>query len=273
MSKYYNRIDKLNSLNVFQKNNINELLERERNNFIELMKKNTKNNNKYYEKILEENEKYEKLLSLKKSESLVDLEIERCKKIIQKNEYLFEKQLNGNINLKEITKILRSLNFNKEREEKLKKIKDNNKEKEKYEKYLWYIKKKKIEYYNKKIKNNINELHWQIASEISKNYEVIILGKINTKSILMNNKLNKGTKRILQSLSHYEFREKLVYKCLSKTRKIIVQDEKYTTKMCPCCGHYNDWVKGEKKIKCKGCSKEFDRDGGASQNIYMCALK
>jgi hypothetical protein len=273
ISKYYNRIDKLNSLNIFQKNNINELLERERNNFIELIKKNIKNNNKYYEKIIEENEKYDKLCSLKKSKSLIDLEIEKCKNIIQKNEYLFEKQLKGTINIKEVTKILRSLDFNKERKERLEKIKNNNKEKEKYEKYMWYLKKRKIEYYNKKIKNKINELHWQIASEISENYEVIILGKINIKSILMNNKLSKETKRVIQSLSHYNFREKLVYKCLSKTRKIIVQEEKYTTKMCSCCGHYNEWIRGEKKIKCKGCLKEYDRDVGASQNIYMSALK
>ena len=89
----------------------------------------------------------------------------------------------------------------------------------------------------------------------------------------MNNKISKETKRVIQSLSHYNFREKLVYKCLSKTRKIIIQEEKYTTKMCSCCGYYNEWIKGEKIIKCKGCSKEYDRDGGASQNIYMSALK
>jgi len=100
-----------------------------------------------------------------------------------------------------------------------------------------------------------------------------VLGKINVQSILMGDDISSEIKRVLQSLSHYSFRQKLVYKCLSYDRKIIIQNEKYKTKTCPMCGEYNEWVTKEKKIKCKGCDKTYDRDGGASQNIYMLALE
>ena len=99
------------------------------------------------------------------------------------------------------------------------------------------------------------------------------MGKINTSSILKNSNLSSSTKRVLQSLSHYSFREKLVYKCLSYDRKIIIQEEKYTTKMCPICSHYNENVKDEKLIHCNGCGCDYDRDGGASECIYVSSLE
>ena len=50
--------------------------------------------------------------------------------------------------------------------------------------------------------------------------------------------------------------------------KIIVSDEKYTTKLCSFGGHYNDWIKAEKKIKCKGYNKEYDSNMNASRGIW-----
>ncbi len=77
---------------------------------------------------------------------------------------------------------------------------------------------------------------------------------------------------MLQSLSHYKFRSKLVYKSQTYERKLIVKDEKYTTKTCSKCSYYNDNVKVEKVIECKGCNKKYDRDGSSAQNIYMSVL-
>ena len=64
-----------------------------------------------------------------------------------------------------------------------------------------------------------------------------------------------------------------MYKCLTYERKIIIKDEKYTTKTCPICGYYNEKVKSEKIINCNGCQNKYDRDGGASQCIYMSSLE
>jgi IS605 OrfB family transposase len=79
-------------------------------------------------------------------------------------------------------------------------------------------------------------MHWKIARDLSLNYETIIIGKINSQSIQKEGKITGGTKRLLQVMSHYSFREKLVFKCLTLGSKIIVQNEKYTTKFCSNCG-------------------------------------
>ena len=89
----------------------------------------------------------------------------------------------------------------------------------------------------------------------------------------MQKELNKALKRVLQSLSHYSFCEKLVYKCLTYNRNIKIQNEKFTTKMCYLCGHYNEKVKGEKKIKCNGCNLKYDRDNDSAVNICLASLE
>lgn len=276
ISKYYDKIDKLNSFNVFQKSNIDDLVHKERGNFINLMTKNIKNNNKYYGQIIDAHGKLTFLEQIKKQKSLIECEIERCGNIIVRNKNLIKKIFGKELNkhyVKRTNKLEKSIEFNENRKTKLEKIKVNDKIRNKYEKYLWYLKNRKIDYYNSKIKYKINELHWQTASELAKNYEIIILGKINTSQILKSSNLGPKTKRILQSLSHYNFRQKLVYKSLTYDRKIIVADEKYTTKTCPICANYNEYVRDEKTIICKGCKFSYDRDGGASQCIYMSALE
>jgi IS605 OrfB family transposase len=226
-------------------------------------------------KIINEGKNYDKLLNFR-NESLIDLEIKRHNDTIVKHKEVMEKIMQKNKNShyeKRIKKLIKMIENNRAKIITLEKIKENEKEKQKYEKYLWYLKKNKVDHYNRKIKNKINELHWQTATEIARENETIILGKINSKNIMMKNDINKATKRVLQSLSHYSFREKLVYKCLTYNRNIKIQNEKFTTKMCYLCGHYNEKVKGEKKIKCNGCKVEYDRDSGSAVNICLASLE
>ena len=77
---------------------------------------------------------------------------------------------------------------------------------------------------------------------------------------------------MLQTLSHYKFRERLVYKAFSLGSKVIIQNEKYTTKTCSLCGYYNEWIRGEHIIKCKGCKKEYNRDNNGALNILYKSL-
>ena len=103
-------------------------------------------------------------------------------------------------NAKRLKKIIRSTLFNENRIIKLEKIKENKLKKEKYEKYLWYVKKNKIDFYNKKLKYKIEDLHWQIANDLALNYEVIIIGKINTSEILRSTNLNSKTKKSIKKI-------------------------------------------------------------------------
>ncbi len=90
---------------------------------------------------------------------------------------------------------------------------------------------------------------------------------------ILQGELRRPTKRLLQTLSNYSFREKLVYKCLTLGSKVIVQDESYTTKMCSNCSYYNSHIKCEKTIKCEGCNKVYDRDTDAAKCIYLKSLE
>ena len=77
------------------------------------------------------------------------------------------------------------------------------------------------------------------------------------------------TKRIGHLMNHYKFRERLLFKCVTLGSKLIVSDESYTTKTCPLCGYFNEWVKYEKRIKCRNCNNECDRDTIGAINILL----
>ena len=282
LKKYYDRIDTLNTLNSLKNNTVDEDIGRSMKKFINLAEKNNKLtlkerlNGITYTNALKEESKHYDMLANMKNKSLIEIEIERCQKTINGHKFIYEELTKKEYNehyRKRMTNIIRMINFNEQRIKKLMKIKGKDKNRKKYEKYLYYRRKKKSDFYHKKIKYKVEDLHWQIANELAKNYETIIIGKIDTQSILMQHGLSRMTNRVLQSLSHYNFRERLVYKCLSFGRKVIIQSERYTTKMCCICGNYDENIRGEKEIKCKKCENKFDRDGGSSQNIYYAALE
>jgi IS605 OrfB family transposase len=284
---YYKKIDKLNSLTLSNNeiNNTKEKLKAATKDFVNIVKQynNLKENTnkKLYEKLLDTTSYCEYLENIIKSPKFsVEEEIKRCDNIIKNHnrnlEEIIKKYLayqNNEHYKKRINNIIRMIEFNEKRKIKLIKLLQKPKEKEKYEKYLKYRLREKFKFYHKKITWKVEEMHWKIARDLGQNYETIIIGKLDTQSILHDNlELRRPTKRLLQTLSHYSFREKLVYKCLTLGSKVIVQDESYTTKMCSNCGFYNSWVKSEKIINCKGCKKIYDRDIDAAKCIYLKSL-
>ena len=62
-----------------------------------------------------------------------------------------------------------------------------------------------------KIKNKINDLHWQVINYLTKNYENILIGDMSAKNIIRKKgNLNKGVKKLVSSLSFYKFKLKLI---------------------------------------------------------------
>ena len=122
-----------------------------------------------------------------------------------------------------------------------------------------------------KIKNVVNELHWQTASYLTSNYEKIIIGKLDTQSIIQND-LHPECKKSLQNLSHFKFRNRLIYKANRSGSTVMVTTEEYTSKTCTSCGFvYNDL--GDARIfKCPHCSISYGRDIGGARNILLRAL-
>jgi transposase len=126
--------------------------------------------------------------------------------------------------------------------------------------------------HEKKLSNYINNLHWQVVNYLTSNYNHILLGNYSTKDMVENTKSNKMNKRIGSSLKFYQFRQKLIYKCILKSCKLGIVDEYNTTKACSNCSTLNNI--GDSRIyDCKSCLQSYTRDTNSSKNILLRAIQ
>lgn len=132
----------------------------------------------------------------------------------------------------------------------------------------------KIKRYQKrlydKIKNLVNELHWKVANYLVKQYDIINIGKLNSKScISKNGKLTKSVKDPLQFLSHFKFRTRLQEKAEQYSCIVKVVPENYTSKACGGCFVKNEKLGGSRTFKCNHCEYTWDRDFNGARNIMI----
>jgi putative transposase len=135
----------------------------------------------------------------------------------------------------------------------------------KMRKKAYSIKRNKIE---TRIKNLVKDMHWKTAKFLCENYDEIHLGKINTLSIISNetSNIDNTTKRVLLSLSHSKFRERLKHQAKKADSNVRLINEHMTTKTCHSCGKIKE-VGSSKTYKCE-CKVEIGRDINAAINIY-----
>lgn len=103
-----------------------------------------------------------------------------------------------------------------------------------------------------------DELHWKTINFLTSTYDVIVLGKLNVKSLMMSH--NKSNKKLLSFLSFYKFRQRLEEKAQSRGNLVVIQNEAGTTQGCPQCGFKKLDVGSSKVYKCDRCSFVGDRD-------------
>jgi len=129
-------------------------------------------------------------------------------------------------------------------------------------------KKKKLRRW-KKIKSMVEDLHWKASKYLVKNYDTILLPDFRTSQMVRRgNGLYKQTRRAMNMLSFYKFKEKLTYKCSVYGKKLHIVSESYTSKTCGSCGDLND-VGGSEVYKCGFCDISLDRDINGSRNILI----
>jgi IS605 OrfB family transposase len=134
-------------------------------------------------------------------------------------------------------------------------------------------KQKKIKKLRKDVANKVDELHWKTIKFITKNYKTVVIGDINVKSIVRKEgNLSNFNKDLIHALSIYKFKQRLKYKCECMGLKFYMPDEYGTSKLCSCCGSYND-VKESKHYKCKTCKLQIDRDVNSARSIMMLKMK
>jgi putative transposase len=89
------------------------------------------------------------------------------------------------------------------------------------------------------------------------------------KGILQSSTITKAAKRKLQTLGHYGFKTKLIYKAESLGAEVKTWSEWGTTKGCPCCGRKINMTLSERIFRCDHCGYESRRDDKAACCIML----
>ena len=74
---------------------------------------------------------------------------------------------------------------------------------------------------------------------------------------------------MLNLLSHYKFKEKLIHQGKKYNSNIHIVTEEYTTKTCGKCGNLNHFIGSSKMFWCLKCNIEMERDYQAARNILI----
>ena len=118
------------------------------------------------------------------------------------------------------------------------------------------------------ISNQRKDFHWQLASELCKKFDTIIIETLNL----------DGMKRLwgrkVSDLSFYQFVEILKYKC-QKHKRHLIQIGQWTPTSKPCsdCGYHNENLTlNDRQWRCPECGSHHDRDINAAINILRAGI-
>lgn len=149
---------------------------------------------------------------------------------------------------------------------------------------------KQIRIIYERMKNIVSELHNKTILFLCKNFNTILIPKFQTQSMLKKNKiatfeynvqsqqsapnnnkrrLPKKTKYVLNMLSHYKFRTKLIQKAKEYQCKVHEVTEEYTSMCCGKCGFLSANYNQKREKSCKNCSHKINRDINGARNILL----
>ena len=119
-----------------------------------------------------------------------------------------------------------------------------------------------------KLKNMIKEMHNRLANWLVSQYDLILIGKLGKGTM----QTKRRGKRVLQSLSHYSFRNTLLQKATLARKVVKVVSESYTTKQCNRCGYMNWKIGSSEVFTCKNCKIVCHRDVHSGRGIFIRSL-
>ena len=85
----------------------------------------------------------------------------------------------------------------------------------------------------------------------------------------MKKSLDEKTNRYMDILSHYKFKEKVLYQSNKYGCNTKIVNESYTTKTCGNSGSMNHFVGNSNIFWCPCCKIELERDFQAARNILL----
>lgn len=127
----------------------------------------------------------------------------------------------------------------------------------------------------KRIRNLIDECHHQVASWLSKNYQIILLPTFETSEMTRKKKrkIKSKTARQMLTWSHYRFKQVLKNQAELSGCQIMDVTEEFTSKTCTKCGHIHSKLGGNKVFKCPECGYKINRDFNGALGIMLKALR
>jgi len=131
----------------------------------------------------------------------------------------------------------------------------------------YLIKNKCLTKYQKKLKNSIDDFHWQSIRILTKNYKHILLPTFESQE-LKKKSTNRHLNRELDLCKHYMFKMRLNYKAQITNTYIYDVDESFTTITCSNCGVINK-IGSDTIYKCESCKVNIERDENGSRNIFL----
>jgi putative transposase len=120
---------------------------------------------------------------------------------------------------------------------------------------------------NRKIRNVVTNLHYQTAALLTHSFANILLPSFGTSKMKVGPLASK-TKRHMDYLGFYQFRQRLVRKGAQRGCAVYIVGEEYTTKTCTRCGVLNA-VGGKKIYTCASCGLVAPRDICGARNILL----
>ena len=133
-----------------------------------------------------------------------------------------------------------------------------------------------------RIKNLVDEMHKQTVHWMVKEYDTIILPKLDVHAMSKkrrDRRIQSKTVRQMMTWAHGRFRDRLISKCEEYedgTKRVIDVNEAYTSMTCTNCGWVNRNLGGAEIFRCRqykgGCGLFIDRDINGARNVYHLFL-
>ena len=123
----------------------------------------------------------------------------------------------------------------------------------------------------RKLKDVRHNKHRLIASDMVRNYQSVVVGKLSSSSCVYTKngrKLSRQTNSDMHTWSPYTFQQRLHNRANGTTTFVMDQDEAYTSKTCGRCGKINKKLGSSKTFECQ-CGTVIDRDVNGARNILV----
>lgn len=123
----------------------------------------------------------------------------------------------------------------------------------------------------KKRSNQMKDFQHKLSKKIVNNTKAntIIVGDLDVKQMAQSKYANSGINASTQNTGYLSrFIGFLTYKATLVGKTVIKIDERYTSKMCCCCGKLHDMPLSNRVMKCD-CGNVIDRDCNSSVNIMI----